>query len=68
MVKAGLFAYSIYGQTAPDTIDPQQENHGPPWYIKHSCSVSYYKSNVGYCQQAKSQFFVMVIMLYVSKH
>ena len=65
LVKVGLFAFSIYAQTAPDTIDPQHQNHGAPWYIKHPCSVSYYKSDIGYCQQAKSTFYVMMLMLYV---
>jgi len=64
LIKVGLFAFSIYAQTSPDTIDPQQENHGPPWYIKYSCSVSYYKSDIGYCEQAKSLFYVMTLMLY----
>jgi hypothetical protein len=65
LLKIGLFAFSIYGQTAPDTIDPLHENHGVPWYIKYNCNVSYFKSDVGYCRQAKAWFYVSVFMLCV---
>lgn len=64
LLKVGLFAFSVYGQTAPDTIDPEHKNHGPPWYIKYSCNVSYYKADIGYCMQAKALFYVIVLMLY----
>jgi len=62
-LEVGLYAYSVYGQTAPDTIDPKHSNPGPPWYITKSCSVAALKSNTGFCQQAKGAFFVTVFML-----
>jgi hypothetical protein len=61
----GMYAFSVYGQTSPDTIDPDpaHQNHGAPWYIKYSCSVTKLKSNVGYCQQAKASFVLTVLAL-----
>lgn len=58
-----LWAYSIYLQTAPDTIDPDHQNHGAPWYITKSCSISSTNQIKGYCEQAKSAFAVSVCML-----
>lgn len=59
----GLFGYSIYGQTSHDTIDPAHSNNGLPWYITKSCSVSFNKSNVQYCQMAKATFYISVFLL-----
>lgn len=63
LALTGLWAYSIYVQTAPDTIDPERQNHGAPWYITKSCSVSSSDRIKGYCEQAKSAFAVSVVML-----
>jgi len=60
--ELGTYVYSAYGQTSPDTIDPEHVNNGPPWYITKSCSVAAIKSNVGYCLQAKASFYVTVFM------
>lgn len=60
---AALYAFSVYGQTSADLLDPQHPAMGPPWYISKDCSVASTRSNVGYCQQAKSAFFVTVFML-----
>ncbi len=60
----GLYTYSAYAQTAPDTIDPEHQSNGPPWYITKDCGVARDKSLVGYCQQAKASFFVTVFMMY----
>ena len=67
-IEFGLYMFSIYGQTSPDTIDPQHMNNGPPWYITKSCSVTALPQNIGYCKQAKASFYVSVIMAYVSLH
>jgi hypothetical protein len=63
--EVGIWSYSIYGQTSPDTIDtdPKRHANGPPWYITKSCSVAFKKGNIGFCQQAKASFFVSVVML-----
>jgi hypothetical protein len=58
-----LWAYGIYMQTAPDTIDPEHQNKGVPWYISKSCNIVEDKINKGYCMQAKSSFAVSIIML-----
>lgn len=61
-----LWAYSVYMQTAPDTIDPEHQNKGAPWYITKNCDIVDDKTIRGYCMQAKSAFAVSVLMLYVS--
>jgi len=58
-----LWAYGIYIQTSPDTIDPAHQNKGAPWYITKSCNIVESKTNRAYCMQAKSSFVVSVIML-----
>jgi len=63
LVLVGLWSYSVYLQTAPDTIDPERINNGAPWYITKSCDISSTKLVKGYCMQAKSAFAVTIIML-----
>jgi hypothetical protein len=63
-IEIGLWSYSVYGQTSPDTIDPKGRRNAP-WYITKSCNVAVQKANVGYCEQAKASFYVAVVMLYV---
>lgn len=58
-----LWAYSLYIQTAPDTIDPEHQNKGAPWYITKNCNIVEDDKIRGYCMQAKSAFAVSVIML-----
>jgi hypothetical protein len=60
-----LWAYGIYIQTSPDTIDPEHTNKGAPWYITKSCDIVEDKQIRSYCMQAKSAFAVSVIMVYV---
>ncbi|KAF2109650.1 hypothetical protein BDV96DRAFT_604541 [Lophiotrema nucula] len=60
-----IWAYSLHVQTAADTIDPQQLNHGAPWYITKNCNVASTHTLKGYCEQAKSAFAVSVCMLAV---
>ncbi|KAJ4358573.1 uncharacterized protein N0V89_003157 [Didymosphaeria variabile] len=63
VVLAGLWAGSLYVQTAPDTVDPAHQNKGAPWYITKSCNIVSDKTERGYCMQAKSAFGVSIIML-----
>lgn len=58
-----LWAYSLYVQTAPDTIDPKRIHNGPPWYITKNCNIVSDKLVRHYCMQAKSAFAVSVCML-----
>jgi hypothetical protein len=58
-----IWAYGIYIQTSPDTIDPEHTNKGAPWYITKSCDIVDDKQVRGYCMQAKSAFAVSVIMV-----
>ena len=58
-----LWAASVYIQTAPDTVDPEHQSKGAPWYITKNCNVVSDKRIQGYCMQAKSAFAVSVVML-----
>lgn len=60
-----IWAYGIYVQTSPDTIDPNRRNTGAPWFITKNCNIVDDKTIRGYCMQAKSSFAVSCIMLYV---
>ncbi|KAJ4286149.1 hypothetical protein N0V90_013498 [Kalmusia sp. IMI 367209] len=60
---AALWSASLYIQTAPDTVDPEHQNKGAPWYITKNCNIVEDKTTRGYCMQAKSAFAVSVIML-----
>jgi hypothetical protein len=62
-IEAGLWAYSVYGQSSPDMSDPANPQPGPAWYITKSCNVAFKKSNVGFCMQAKASFYVACVML-----
>jgi hypothetical protein len=64
-VLLALYAVSVDYQTAKDLSDKLHPQNGPPWYITKSCSVAADRSNVGYCEQAKSAFACTVIMVYV---
>lgn len=61
-----IWAYGIYIQTSPDTIDPERSNSGAPWYITKNCNIVSDRTVRGYCMQAKSSFAVSCIMLYVA--
>jgi len=61
-ILLGLFAYSTHAQTSPDLIDKLHPRNGAPWYIIHSCDVTFNKTHVGYCRQAKGVFAVTVIL------
>ncbi|KAF2837811.1 hypothetical protein M501DRAFT_1025117 [Patellaria atrata CBS 101060] len=59
----GLYAYSVYMQSAPDKSDPKHPSNGPPWYVTKSCSLSSTDEIEGYCEQAKASFYVTCVML-----
>ena len=61
-----VWAYGIYIQTSPDTIDPKRSNPGAPWYITKNCNIVDDKNVRNYCMQAKSSFAVSCIMVYVT--
>ena len=66
IVHAGLiilYTVSIDYQASSDTTDPDHPQHGAPWYITKSCSVTHQKNNINYCKQAKSSFACTCIML-----
>jgi hypothetical protein len=65
MALMALWAFSIYVQTAPDTIDPKRQNKGAPWYITKNCNIVEDDNVRAYCMQAKSAFAVSVIMLVI---
>lgn len=58
-----LWAYGLHIQTSPDTIDPEHQNKGAPWYITKSCNIVENKQERAYCMQAKASFAVTIIML-----
>jgi hypothetical protein len=64
-----LYIVAACFQAGSDTSDPRHLQKGPPWYITKPCSVSFYPSDVGYCQQAKAlfAFTVIVITLYFAE-
>ncbi|KAJ9292956.1 hypothetical protein DTO271G3_8254 [Paecilomyces variotii] len=57
-----LYSIAASFQAGKDMSDPQHPQPGPPWYITKSCSVAAHKSDIGYCQQAKSLFAVTIII------
>lgn len=63
LVLTALYAVSVNYQSGPDTTDPKHPQHGAPWYIIKSCSVTKHHSNIGYCQQAKAAFAATVVMM-----
>ncbi|KAJ5190533.1 uncharacterized protein N7498_009518 [Penicillium cinerascens] len=60
-----IYIVSASFQAGSDMSDPSHPQPGPPWYITKSCSVAAHKSNIGYCEQAKSLFAVCVIIIVV---
>ncbi|KAL6250664.1 hypothetical protein RBB50_002967 [Rhinocladiella similis] len=62
-VLIALYAVSVDYQASSDTTDPDHPQHGAPWYITKSCSVTKNKSLVGYCKQAKASFACTCAML-----
>ncbi|CAL5874578.1 uncharacterized protein PFLUO_LOCUS8875 [Penicillium psychrofluorescens] len=62
-----LYVVSARFQAGSDMSDPKHPQPGPPWYITKSCSVAAHKSDIGYCEQAKSLFGVtfVIITLYL---
>lgn len=59
-----LYSIAASFQAGKDMSDPQHPQPGPPWYITKSCSVAAHKSNIGYCEQAKSLFAITIIIMY----
>ncbi|KAL0264650.1 hypothetical protein SLS55_000600 [Diplodia seriata] len=62
-LEIALYAYSAYGQSGKDTIDPRRPSTGLPWYIGKSCSVATSSQLKGYCLQAKSAFVLTCLMI-----
>ncbi|KAJ5729813.1 uncharacterized protein N7483_004321 [Penicillium malachiteum] len=60
-----VYAFAARYQAGPDMSDPSHPQPGPPWYIAKSCTVAYSKSDIGYCRQAKSLFYLCVILILV---
>ncbi|KAJ6126872.1 hypothetical protein N7523_002484 [Penicillium sp. IBT 18751x] len=58
-----LWIVSARFQAGSDMSDPKHPQPGPPWYISKSCSVAAHKSNIPYCEQAKSLFAVSIILI-----
>jgi hypothetical protein len=58
-----LYSISVDYQSSSDTTDPDHPQHGAPWYITKSCSVTHKKNNIGYCKQAKASFACTCAML-----
>ncbi|KAH6619953.1 hypothetical protein C7974DRAFT_363162 [Boeremia exigua] len=63
MPLLAIWAYGIYIQTSPDTIDPLRRNPGAPWYITKNCNIVADAQIRGYCAQAKASFAVSCVML-----
>ena len=59
-----LYVVAARYQAGSDMSDPTHPQPGAPWYITKSCSVAYYKEDIGYCRQAKSLFALTVIIMY----
>ncbi|KAF7715412.1 Uncharacterized protein PECH_007906 [Penicillium ucsense] len=58
-----LYIISARFQASSDTSDPKHPQPGAPWYIAKNCDVAAHKSNIHYCQQAKSLFAVTIIII-----
>jgi len=58
-----LYSIAVAYQGSPDMTDPHRPQKGVAWYISKSCSVTFNKNLVGYCQQAKATFACFVAML-----
>ncbi|KAI9764845.1 MAG: hypothetical protein M1840_007991 [Geoglossum simile] len=57
-----IWVVSAYGQAGPDKSDPKHPS-SVAWYVSKSCSVTFNKANVHYCELAKGTFAVTCIML-----
>ena len=62
VILSGMWAVSVYGQAGPDRSDPKHLS-SVAWYVSKSCSVTFNKANVHYCELAKGTFAVSCIML-----
>ncbi|KAK7728525.1 hypothetical protein SLS57_002413 [Botryosphaeria dothidea] len=62
-LEIALYAYSAFGQSGKDTIDPRRPSTSLPWYIGKSCSVASTSQLKGYCLQAKSAFVLTCLMI-----
>lgn len=51
-----LYSVSVAFQASSDMTDPRKPQNGAAWYITKSCNVTFDKSLVGYCRQAKASF------------
>jgi len=57
-----IWAVSVYGQAGPDKSDPEHPS-SVAWYVSKSCSVTFNKGIVHYCELAKGTFAVTCVML-----
>jgi hypothetical protein len=60
----GLFATSLYNQTAGDYLDTTAVAKRP-WYLTHSCKTYASSGNLGFCYQARASVYVTGVMVYV---
>ena len=60
-----LYIVSARFQGGSDMSDPKHPQPGAPWYITKSCSSAAHRDNIGYCNQAKALFAIIIIMMYV---
>lgn len=60
----GVWAVSIVGQAGADNRDPSHRSPSP-WFLRKSCRVTYYESNVNYCYEAKATFGISVLVMLV---
>lgn len=58
----GAWAASIAGQAGEDNSDPGHRSRSP-WFLRKSCKVAYYESNVNYCYEAKATFGISILLL-----
>jgi hypothetical protein len=64
-ILVGLFATSLYNQTAGDYLDVNAVATRP-WYLTHSCKTYASSGNLGFCYQARASVYVVAVMVYVS--
>ncbi|OOQ91079.1 hypothetical protein PEBR_02407 [Penicillium brasilianum] len=60
-----LYIVSARYQAGSDMSDSKRPQPGPPWYITKNCNVAAHKSNIGYCEQAKSLFAVSIVLIFL---
>jgi len=62
VILCSIWAVSVYGQAGPYKSDSKHPS-AVAWYVSKSCSVTFNKANVHYCELAKGTFAVSCVML-----